>query len=518
MMRNLHKKLSMLLVIVLFVMSVTACGGGNETENTTTNVEKTKKDILTVVAATDATSLDPAGATDMHSANVYNEIFETLLDIDENNKIIPKLAEYTQIDDVTYEFKIKKGVKFHNGEELKANDVVFTIKRGIETPVLSSEYGIIDPDSVKALDDYTVTLKLKEPSAAFLATMTSITSFIVNEKAVKEAGDKHGMNPVGTGPYKFVSWEKGVKIELERFEDYHGDKPQIKTVIIKPIPEATNRTIELESGGADIACDISIMDISRIENNPNLQLLEKPGNVIKYFGFNTEKKPFDDARVRQAIGYAIDVEGIVQSILRGYGRVATAPFSPNVMFFDNDSKPIEHNIEKSKQLLAEAGYADGFKTTIWVDERKENVDVATIAQSKLTEIGITAEIKVMEWGAFVNGVYAGEQDMYVIGWSCVSPDPDSAVYSAFHSSMKGYGGNMSYLDDPKIDELLDKGRITMDYEEREKIYLELQKALRESMPWVYLWVNEIFVGTTKDIEHMELSPLGVHEFHKVRFK
>lgn len=499
---------AMLLAAVLSCSLLIGCGQ-KETAG-----EGSAKDVLRVASQSDVKSLDPAQAIDVHSANIYNDIYETLLTLDENKKIVPKLAEYEQVDDVTYLFKLKQGVHFHNGEELKASDVVFTFRRGMETALLAFIYGTVD--TVEAVDDYTVKVVLTAPSAPFLAAMTAVASSIVNEKAVTEAGDSYGMNPVGTGPYKFVSWEQGVAVTLERYEDYWGEKPVYRQVVVRPIPEATNRTIELESGNVDIALDIPVTDLSRVEAADNLKLLRQVSNSIRYLGFNCEAAPFDDVRVRQAFAYAIDVAALTKAVNGDTCEVANAPFSSNIMYYKEDANAHELDLEKAKSLLAEAGYGDGMEVTILTDERKEYMDIATIVQSQLKELNVDVKIEVLEWATYLSRVYAGECQMYIIGWACQTPDPDTVVYSTFHSSMKGNGGNMSFYDSPEADRLLELGRTTSDDAEREKIYYELQDLLINDRPWIYLWVTEVFVGTSDSVEYMELDPVGTHCYYKVR--
>lgn len=522
--RNLSKAVSIVLVLIM-ILSLTACTGGKASpadsgsSNAATAADGVKQEVLNVVTAAEPKALDPMyGATDRTSSAVYNNIYETLLKVDDSGKIVPNLATYKQIDDKTYEFQLQKGVKFHNGEELKASDVVFTMKKGAETPITQYIWGSIDTNGFKIIDDYTVQVKLKAPCAPFLALLTCNTAPILNEKYVTEVGDGSGTKPVGTGPYKFVEWKKGQSITLERFEDYHGEKPQARKIIFRTIPEASNRTIELESGGCDIAYDIPVSDLNRVQSSSNLKLLKQTGNSIRYLGFNTAKTPFDKKEVRQALASAVDIKGIVASVLQGTGTVATSPISPNLMFFDKDAQMRSYDVAKAKQLLADAGYPNGFKTTIWCDDKKENVDIATIVQSQLAKIGVTAEIKSSEWGAYINAAYAGEVELYIMDWSSASPDPDIIFNSVFNSKLLGQGGNVSRLVDAKVDDLLQRGRTSQNPEERAKIYKELQQHLYDLVPWVYLWVDDIYVGVNDKIDSMVVSPLNTHPLYKVKFK
>lgn len=477
------------------------------------------KDALIVATAYDAKSLDPHAVNDVASSNVMTQIYETLIQMNDKNEVVPMLAEsYKQIDDVTYEFKLKKGVKFHNGEEMKASDVKFSFIRASKSAPIAHIMGDIDVDSFKMPDDYTISFKIKTASTGFLSSLVHTGGTILSEKAVTAAGDKYAMNPVGTGPFKFISWTKGDKVELERFNDFHGDKPKFSKMTLRVIPEPTNRAIELESGGVDIAYEISTNDIKRVQDNEKLQILRVVDNSTQYLGFNNKKKPFDDLKVRQAISYAIDTTSVVNTVWRGVGKVAVGPIGPNVRYSDKTLKTHEYNVEKAKALLKEAGLPNGFKTTIWTNEKKERVDMATIMQSQLKEVGIDVEIKVLEWGAYLDGLAKAQQDMFIVGWTCQTPDPDMAVYAPFHSSKMGSGGNYAYFNDPKADELIMKGRTMKDSDERKTVYEQLQKEIVEQAPWIFLSNGEQVVGASKSVKGFVPSAFGYHVLYNVNFQ
>ncbi|GAA0178847.1 ABC transporter substrate-binding protein [Clostridium sediminicola] len=518
--RKLAKLCTLMLSVTLCTALLSGCGS-SEKSGDAAKTSGEVKDTLTVAAAYDAKSLDPHATNDVASSNVMNQIYENLVTLNDKNEVVPQLAEkFEKVDDVTYKFYLKKGVKFHNGEELKASDVKFTLERAISpnSGAIKHIVGDIDPDSITVEDDYTISLKTKTPSSAFLPSLIHVGGgCILNEKAVKEAGDDYGMNPVGTGPFKFASWTKGDKVVLERFEDYHGDKPAYQNLVIRAIPEATNRTIELESGGVDIAYSITTNDVSRVEDNPDLKLMRVLDNSTTYLGFNCEKAPFDNEKVRQAINTAINTDAIVKSVFRGVGGVAIGPVAPNVKYSNADLGQPEYDVEKAKKLLAEAGYADGFKTVIWTNDKKERMDMATIIQEQLKAVGVEVEIQVLEWGAYLQGLKEKKQDMFIVGWSCQTPDPDMALYGPFHSSMKG-NNNFTFFGDDKVDELIEKGRLLEDSPERQEVYNEVQGIIREKAPWVFLNNGEQVVGLRKGIKGFKPSPFGYHVLYNVTFE
>lgn len=511
----LKKKMRVLALILSFSLIIPFLSGCGK--DTATNGEA--KDTLVVATAYDAKSLDPHAVNDVASSNVMTQIYETLVQLNEKNEVVPMLAEsYKQVDKLTYEFKLRKGVKFHNGEELKASDVKFSLTRAAKSPSVSHIFGDIDTNSFQMPDDYTISFKIKTPATGFLAGLVHTGGSILSEKAVTEAGDNYGMNPVGTGPMKFVNWKKGDSVELERFDEFYGNKPKIKKLTIRVIPEPTNRVIELESGGVDIAYEVSANDLSRVEDNENLQILRIIDNSTQYLGFNNQKAPFNDIRVRQAISYALDTKSIVETVWRGIGKVAVGPIGPNVLYSDKTLERHEYNVEKAKELLKEAGFENGFKTTLWTNEKKERVDMATIMQSQLKEVGIDLEIKVLEWGAYLDGLAKGEQDMFMIGWTCQTPDPDLAVYAPLHSSKAGTGGNYSFFKNTRADELIMEGRVMENSPEREEVYKELQKLVKDEAPWVFLLNGEQVIGASKNVKGLVPSPFGYHVLYNVYFE
>mgnify|MGYP000889089261 CR=1 FL=1 len=525
------KRKGLVLISMMLILSLvlTACGGGKETPKETNNEstgkstgEPTKaRDKLVIATSSDAITMDPSQNNDSFSGNIMAQVYDGLVKIDMEGNIEPSLAEsYEPSEDgLTYTFHLKKGVKFQNGEELKASDVVFTFKRAIESPAVAHIFGDIDPDSLKAVDDYTFQFSLKEANAGIIAALCHPAAFVVNEKAVTEAGDNYSRNPVGTGPFILKSWSKSNKMELTKFEDYYGKEPEFNTLEVRIIPEATNRVIELETGGVDIAYDISPNDVSRVEGNSDLQLFRTPDYGTLYMGMNTQKEPLNDIKVRQAISKAIDVEEIVGAIWRGVGKPASAPYTSTIKYsLAEENEPNKKDIEGAKKLLKEAGYENGLSLTITTNDRQERIDAATIIKEDLKQIGIDVTVEVLEWSAFIEKLESGQHDLFMISWISDSPDPDMVVYPCFHSSMAGPGGNYAFLNDPEVDDLIIKGRRTLDGPEREQIYKDLQERVMDLSPAVFLYNSEIVIGARSDIENIELTPFGYHRLYPITFK
>lgn len=473
------------------------------------------RDTLVVANFADIRTLDPVLGSENVTANVHLQMYDNLVYINNDGVIDPMLAEsWEYLDPTTIVFHLKKGVKFHNGEDCTAEDVKFTMDRAMSPFGVAASVLVRPIESVEARDPHTVVFKLKYPFTPFLMALGESWGGIVSKKAV-ESG-VHDKTPMGTGPFKFVEWRKGDRVVLERFDGYHGQKPAYKTLVIRTIPENSARTIELESGGVDIAYNIFFHDIKRIESNPKLKLLRMKTNRVCMFGFNMEKKPLDDVRVRQALVKAIDVVGMQRAVWRGVGEAPNGPIPPGVKYYDKSLKPHVQDIDGAKALLKEAGVSNP-KLVLMTSEEKDMVDAATIIQSMLGEVGVDVEIKVLEYGAYYDSLSRGHHDMYLTTWGNNLPDPEYSFSRRF-----GKVGipelNYSRFNNPEFEALLQKGVALPEGPEREEVYVEMQRLFMKEAPAVYWNVYENIVGTSANVENFELRKLDFYKLWPVTFK
>src|SRR5690606_22047395 len=318
---------------------------------------------LIVAQGADAVNLDPHTTNDQPSSRVRRQIYETLIVMGEDLNLYPGLAtSWEQLDELTYEFKLREGVKFHNGETFKASDVKFTFERLLDPATAADAAFLLEViDEIEIIDDYTIRIKTSAPFSPILAHLAHPVAAILNEKAVTEAGADYGLRvAVGTGPFRFVDWVTQSHVTLERFDDYLGEPAKVARVVIRAIPEGTVRAIELETGGVDIAYDLEPIDRMRLEFNPNIEIFATESLSASYVGFNVQKAPFDNPLVRQAVNYAIDVEPLVEVIYSGQAVQAFGPLSPKVFGAHTELEPYPYDPQKARELLAEAGYPNGF--------------------------------------------------------------------------------------------------------------------------------------------------------------
>ena len=508
----MKKKFGLLMTIILSMLFLVACGGNGDNKEGASGAN-TGKDTLVIGQGADAKSLDPHASNDNPSSNIRVQIYDRLMDLDENGVPQPMLAEsWERPDDKTIIFHLRKGVKFHNGDEMKASDVKFSLERALASPEVSHILAGIN--GVEVIDDYTVKVTTEKPMAAILNNLSHITIAILSERATKEAGDKFGQNPVGSGPYKFVSWQSGDRVTLEAFPEYWQGEAPVKNVVYRNIVEETNRTIGLETGELDIIYDIQGLDKNKLRDDERFVLIEGPQVSMTYLGFNMKKAPYDNPKVREAISQAIDQKPIIDTVFLGAGEAGNSIIGPNVWGY-YDVEKYTQDIEKAKALLAEAGFPDGFKAKIWVNDNPVRRDTAVILQDQLKQIGIDLTIETVEWGAFLDGTARGDHEMFLLGWGTVTRDPDYGMYELISSSTMGAAGNRSFYSNPTVDKLLEEGKTELDPEKRKAIYKEIQEIIRKDIPMYMIIYPLQNVVTQKNIKNFKLDPANAHRIYGV---
>ncbi len=508
------KKMNLGALLLAAALLLAGCGGaGEETGPGSEGVPS--RDTLVVGMDREPAGLDPTTSHVTTAVMVYNNIYDTLLTFDNEMNIRPRLAmSYEQLDDVTYRFNLRNGVKFHNGEELKSSDVMFTFKRLYDIPAARGQVSMIDPDSFECPDDYTFILKTTEPWSALPAQICSSYMNIVSEKAVTEKDEDYNRNPVGTGPFKFVSWTAGDSIVVERFDDYWGEKALLKKINFRVITEAASRVIDLESGGLDIALAVGVTDIERLKDNPETNLIQFNHTGIRYGAFNCSKEVFADKRVRQALNYATDVE-IIRDVLydKGLGAMpATTSVIPILSGRNTDLVQYDYNPEKAKALLAEAGYPNGFTVEYNFLSNTTNTRLGEMLKAQWAEVGVELVMAPLESATLTAILNAGEHDFCTANSTYALGDNIEGLYSFFHSSMHGTSRCRAYLSNPELDALLDEARVERDEGRRKQLAYEIQALIHEEAPWIYVAYEYYNVGLLADVQGFQPAPNSAHDF------
>ncbi len=444
---------------------------------------------LTIGVDQEVVGLDPNIVTAFSSFRRIDLLYNRLVKYDSNLNIVPDLAASWKIlDNLTYIFYLRKGVKFHNGRELTAEDVKYTLERILDPKTASPGRSFIEPiSSIEIIDKYTVKIKLSTPLASLLSGLASNNCAIVPKEEVEKYGNLQ-RNVVGTGPFKLAEWVPDNYMRLVRNPDYfEKGLPYLNEVIYRVIPEQTSLLAGLKAGTLDMATINDGSVILQAKKDPSLIVIQKPGINVRTFGFNTTRKPFNDIRVRQAIALAIDREEIVATAEFGMA-MPTSPIPASVKKWAKSYKLLPFsrpNIKKAKDLLVEAGYPDGFSFKIVCSPTYEGgIAVAQVIQNQLKKIGLKPELEVLEWGMYIDRWRKRDFDS-MVELRGGDPDPDRFLYRILHS--KGAVNNFLFKDE-EVDKLLEEGRKLTKYEERKPIYDKLQYLISEKAPVIFLYV------------------------------
>src|SRR5699024_3086446 len=380
--------------------------------------------------------------------------------------------------------------------------------------IISKE--LIDKDYQAALDEAGVDMtpdeyyELREAdNDEYAEVMDQITEHI---------GQVLGSETDGTHHLMLDSRAVGDEVVTTKFEDFQGGERNFETVTFRVLPESGARMAELETGGINIATDVDSSNASRIAEGQDTELVETESVRLNYLGMNVENEPFDDVRVRQAIAYAIDREEIISGVYDDMGVAAEGPLAPDVWGYNEDLDGLSYDLDRARELLDETDVADGFSTSIWVSEDQEIIDTALFIQERLEELNIDVTIEQFEWGAYLDILASGDQDMFIHGWTTVTGDADYGLYALFHTDSIDESGNRTFYSNPELDDLLDEGRSEADEDTRYNVYTEAQDILVEEVPMSYIFHNNFMIGVNNsEISGVEIDPSGAVRLDDITF-
>lgn len=532
----MRKKSWLLLLVLALSFVLVACAGGSENEGSGKNEGNKEggeaaKDVeeadFVIATLSDAARLDPHLTTDVPSYNILINVFDTLVTKDQDEEVIPNLAtSWDNVDDHTWVFELRDDVTFHDGEKFNAEVVKKNFERILDEDVGAPRAFLFEViEEIEVLDDYTIQLKTEFPFAPLLMHLSHPVGSMVSPKSIdedyaamedgEEAGTIINEHPVGTGFFEFDKWDHGTEIKLTKNEDYWGEAVKLNSVTFKAIPEGGTRLAELETGYAHLIEPVQPSEVEQIEGSDVGYVDEKLSSTLAYVGFNLEKEPFDDKRVRQAVSMLVNTEDVLKGIYEGYGIEATGPLAPGVFGHDENLKPLSYDPEKAIELLKEAGYEDGFKTTIWTNDNQQRMDMAVLIQDSLKQANIEAEVEVVEWGAYLDKTANGEHDMYILGLTNPVGDADYFLTQLFHSDNLGEAGNRTFFVNDEVDALIEEARQEIDEEKRQALYTEIQEILIEEAPMVYVHHQAYLSGVNNDVKNYWIDASGYYKLHDV---
>ena len=510
------KLMAFLLLASLLCAALTGCGGSS-TEKTpeggqtqTGSTDAVANEITVGIAQDLDDSLDPHLAVAAGTKEVMFNVFEGLMKPTSTGDLTPAVAEsYTVSEDrLTYTFTLREGVKFHNGDEVTAEDVVYSISRCADTTdgtPLVEAFSVIQ--SVEAVDARTVAITIAEPSNEFISYMTT---------AILPADyDQQDTAPVGTGPFKFVSRAAQDNIVLERFDEYWGTPAYLDKVTFKIMENADSLVMSLQSGAIDLCSHLTSTQVAQLGGD--FYVAEGTMNLVQALYLNNAEKPFDDVRVRQALCYAVDKQGIIDLAFDGYGSPIGSSMYPTFgKYFDESlTNYYTKDVEKAKSLLTDAGYPNGFEMTITVPSNYQpHIDTAQVLVEQLKEIGVTAKIELVEWGTWVSDVYAGRQFQSTVVGVDASNMTARALLERFTSD---YAKNFINYNNADYDALFQQALTTYDDAEQTAIYKAMEKNLTENAANVYIQDLADLVAVRQGLEGVTFYPIYVLDLSTVRY-
>lgn len=486
------------------------------------SLAQTPPNVLIVGQIAEPQSLDPHTVTATNDFRILVNIYDGLVRYKDGTlEVEPALAESWTISDdgKTYRFKLRQGIKFHDGSDFNAEAVKFNFDRMLKedhpfynTGPFPLSFNFSSIEAVNAIDPTTVEFKLKEPFAPFLSNLAYPTGLIVSPEAVKKYGKEFGRHPSGTGPFKFTEWQSGQRVVVERNPDYWDGAPALEAVVFRPITDPNTRVAEMMAGGLDVMVEVPPDNLATFKQDANFAVAEQAGPHVWFTILNAKTGPFADKKVRQAANYAVNKQALVDNVLQGSATVAAGPIPPAFNWVEDKTEAYPYDPEKAKALLAEAGVTNP-EITFYVTEggsgMLDPITMGAAIQADLQAVGFKVKIETYEWNTFlgrVNTGLEGKADMAEMAW--MTNDPDTVPYLTLRTdALPDKGGfNSGYYSNPQLDALLEKARTSNSQAERGKLYGEVQAIVHDDAPWLFVANWKQNAVTTAAVKGLKLQP------------
>ncbi|MEN3931368.1 glutathione ABC transporter substrate-binding protein [Microvirga sp. W0021] len=482
---------------------------------------------LTVAVQENIVGLDPADVNETLSHSAARTIYQGLFGLDGQMKIYPILAEKFEVNDASteYTFYLRKGVKFHDGTDFNAEAAKINIERVANPENRLKRNSLVSMvNKVEIIDTYTIKLVLKEPFGALVNNLAHAGAVMISPAALKQYGKEISRHPVGTGPFKFKNWNGDV-MEVVKNENYwKPGLPKVDGVIFRTVPESGARLAMLKTGEAQVVVPLPTEMVRQIENDKTLSVINEPSIVEWFASMNTKKKPFDNVKVRQALNYAVNKEAFCKVVFNGFCTPSDSVL-PSIMQYHVKQEVYTYDAKKAKELLAEAGYPDGFDAEIVAGNNTAAGRAIQFLQQQFAQVGVKLKVQQLESGVLSSKVWSAQtpeeatvQMMYG-GWSASTGDTDWALRPLFWG--KGFPPklfNAAYYMNPKVDEALEAAVGTADNNKRAELYAIVQKEIQQDAPWIFLGVDRNLAGKAKNLEGFVLMADRGFQLDEVEFK
>lgn len=502
------RSLTALMLTALLCLSLAACGGSGSSSAPTasgdagssgTSADRTAKDTITIGHWQEPSSLDPQSNGILACWIVELQIFDTLVK-EQDGVVTPCLAESWEfLDDTTLRFHLRDDVTFHNGQKMTAEDVLFTLYRATTDAGSASTFSSVDYENCKVVDETTIDVKLFTPNASIFNTLGTPRGHIVCKSAYEEMGGaEYARNPIGTGAYKFESWTTGSEIVLTRNDEYWGEKALTERIVYKIITESATRLVELETGGCDIVYNVQASEVELVEATDGISVLMGPAYAYNCITFNMQDEVLSNPKVRQALAHATDVKSIVEAF---YGETAdpATGIMPLTIFGSKETAGYEYNPEKAKELLAEAGYADGLTLNFVVQSLEELTRIVEAVQGMWEQAGVHCNISISEVSAYL----AAGNNLQVGIRNGSASDPSNTLI-IYQSSF----GDRINSNDTKLDEMLANASTLYDEAERKAAYNEICDYLNDQCYTIPIAFKYTIFALSDKVEGFEFNPLS----------
>jgi len=509
-----EKRFFTLFMVVALVFSLLAgCSSktkdpGSNSGNNAASGEKVAKDTLTLATFEDPTTMDPAKNNRVGIGLVTRQIIENLCKQEADGTYSPLLAtSWEWKDKQTLRLNLRKDVKFSNGDEFTAEDVRFSFERAKADPISASSFVAFDIKNSVIVDKNTIDIKFSKPYAAALNILASVRGGIASKAAMEKMGDKeYARAPIGTGPYKFVKWDTASQIVLVRNDDYWGQKALTKNVVFKIITEAASRVIELETGGADIAYNIVGSDVERVNKIPGYKALVGQSYRYVFVTFSMKDELLSNKDLRYALSYAIDKEALVKANYKGTASVAKGMFSPNIFSYV-ELGAIPYDLNKAKELMAKAGYANGCEIELIVEPDEEFTKLAEVIQNMWAQIGVKTKVTAVN-----NATFNAQKGHWQAAIRAGNANEASNILIVYESAF----GDRLQGNDAALDKQLLDARTIIDDKERAKVYGDIQKYLYDIRYSVPFAITSTIYGVSDKVEGFKFDPQNLVDLNTVK--
>ncbi|RUR97799.1 glutathione ABC transporter substrate-binding protein GsiB [Pectobacterium polaris] len=479
------------------------------------------KDAVIAVGST-FTSLDPYDANDSLSQTVAKSFYQGLFGFDKDMKLVNVLADSYDVspDGLTYTIKLHPSVKFHDGSAFNAAAVKVNLDRASNPDNRLKRYNLFKMiDKTEAVDDLTVKITLKTPFSAFVNNLAHPAAVMISPAALKQYGKEIGFHPVGTGPYRFVAWNQTDFVKVEKFSGYwKAGLPKLDSITWRPVVDNNTRAALLQTGEAQFAYPIPFEQAKVLEKNDKLALVASPSILHRYISMNVTQKPFDNPKVREALNYAINKEALIKVAFSGYATPAEGPL-PSSIDYSVKYHPWPYDPAKARELLKEAGYPDGFTTTLWSSHNHSTAQkVLQFTQQQLAQVGVKVQVTAMDAGqraAEVEGKGVKETGvrLFYTGWSASTGEADWALSPLFATaSWPPAQFNTAFYSNPQVDADLANALKTTDRTEKQKLYKDAQDKIWADAPWIFLATERLVSANSKKLTGFYVMPDTLFSF------